>query len=369
MNILLVSSPPSNRGGISNWVRLMHTYINAGKAPGVNLRQIRTLQYKNLKHGFWERYVRNGLDIFRIRRELEKELRTQRPDIIHVTVTGDWSVFRDIAVFRWARKHGIPSVAHIHFGKLPEYRKADGWKWRMLGYSLSLCSSIWAIDARTEASAREAFPDIRTSYVPNPIMLDDMPSTEMTRRKVISYMGWVVKTKGIEELLSAWSNVYAQFPEYQLQLIGPYEKDYREYLERTYSMAGVSFEGRMEHAKAMLAIASSEIFVLPSYTEGFPNAVLEAIALKTPVIASDVGAIGDMLADDCGVIIPSQDANALQSSLIRLMQDKCWQKVIAQNAYSRLLEEYEISAVFEKYKNEWLSLLKKNGSVAREENE
>ena len=87
------------------------------------------------------------------------------------------------------------------------------------------------------------------------------------------------------------------------------------------------------------------------------------------MIASDVGAIGDMLADDCGVIIPSQDANALQSSLIRLMQDKCWQKVIAQNAYSRLLEEYEISAVFEKYKNEWLSLLKKNGSVAREENE
>ena len=55
--------------------------------------------------------------------------------------------------------------------------------------------------------------------------------------------------------------------------------------------------------------------------------------------------------------------------MIRLMQDKCWQKVIAQNAYSRLLEEDEISAVFEKYKNEWLSLLKKNGSVAREENE
>lgn len=103
MNILLVSSPPSNRGGISNWVRLMHTYINAGKAPGVNLRQIRTLQYKNLKHGFWERYVRNGLDIFRIRRELEKELRTQRPDIIHVTVTGDWS--------------GIPGYCDISVGE------------------------------------------------------------------------------------------------------------------------------------------------------------------------------------------------------------------------------------------------------------
>lgn len=369
MNILLVSSPPSNRGGISNWVRLMHAHIDVGKTPGVTLRQICTLQYKGLKHSFWERYIRNGLDILRIRRDLNHELYTQRPDIVHVTVTGDWSVLRDIAVFRWARKHGIPSVAHIHFGKLPEYRKADGWKWRMLGYSLSLCSSIWAIDARTEASAREAFPDIRTSYVPNPIMLDDMPSTEMTRRKVISYMGWVVKTKGIEELLSAWSNVYAQFPEYQLQLIGPYEKDYREYLERTYSMAGVSFEGRMEHAKAMLAIASSEIFVLPSYTEGFPNAVLEAMALKTPVIASDVGAIGDMLVDDCGVIIPSQDANALQSALISLLQDKERQKIVVHNAYMRVLKEYAIDAVFTKYKNEWSRLLKENGSAAQEANE
>ena len=89
------------------------------------------------------------------------------------------------------------------------------------------------------------------------------------------------------------------------------------------------------------------------------------MALKTPVIASDVGAIGDMLADDCGVIIPPQDAGALQSALIRLMQDKGWQEVIAQNAYSRVLKEYEISAVFTKYKNEWHSLLKKNGSVAR----
>ncbi len=352
MKVLLVSSPPSDRGGISNWCRIAHDFFDTGKTP-VEMRQIATRQYRGLKHGLWERFVANGFDLLRIKKELKRALRENRPDIVHITVTGDWSVIRDMMILKWAKKHQIPSVCHLRFGKLADYRQGNGRKWKMLRRSLSMCDAIWAIDQTTYTAARDAFPDKQVICIANPVELHDLPPKPTPCEKAISFVGWIVKTKGVEELLVAWKAVHARFPDYQLNMVGPYEDAYKLSLEERFPTEGVTFTGRLPHDETLELVAGSEIFVLPSYTEGFPNAVVEAMALRTPVIATDVGAIPDMLADRCGIVIPKQDVGALEKALEALLNDKKTQAVFAENAYRKVGEHYSVEAVFSQYMKEW----------------
>ena len=73
-----------------------------------------------------------------------------------------------------------------------------------------------------------------------------------------------------------------------------------------------NFSVKKGHDDAMRMLANAEIFVLPSHTEGFPNAVLEAMALAKAIIASRVGAIPEMLADECGLLIEAKDVSGLK---------------------------------------------------------
>ena len=64
-----------------------------------------------------------------------------------------------------------------------------------------------------------------------------------------------------------------------------------------------------------MLLSASDVFVLPSYTEGFPNVIIEAMAMGKPIIATSVGAIPEMLDEGCGVVVPPKDADSLQKAL------------------------------------------------------
>lgn len=364
MNVLLVSSPPSTRGGIANWVRLMHAYIDNGSAPGIVLKQMNTRTYKGLHHGVRERFVLNGIDLLGINRTLGQMTKDFHPDVIHITVTGEWAVIRDALVMRWAKRRGIPCVCHIRFGRLPEFRETNGYRWKMLRYSLSMASAIWAIDCRTEAELKNAFPEKRICYIPNPVAMSDMPKHLPEKTKTICFVGWVVKTKGVEELLGAWQKLRQSLSGYCLRIVGRYEEEYLKELKQRYDMDGVEFMGGMSHADTLQMVASSEIFVLPSYTEGFPNAVVEAMMLKTPIIASDVGAIGDMLSGGCGAVIEPKNEQMLEQAMDSLMKDSAQRYAMAQRAYEKALEEYSVENVVHEYEQEWSEVIQQ---TSREE--
>ena len=80
----------------------------------------------------------------------------------------------------------------------------------------------------------------------------------------------------------------------------------------------MTFAGHQEDVAARLAAA--DIFTLPSRSEAFPNAVLEAMAAGLPIVASAVGGICELLADNgSGLLVPAGDADALAAGLQALM--------------------------------------------------
>jgi glycosyltransferase involved in cell wall biosynthesis len=106
-------------------------------------------------------------------------------------------------------------------------------------------------------------------------------------------------------------------------------------------------------------LAASDVFVLPSLSEGLPLALLEAMFAARPVVASDVGEIRSVLADgDAGILVPPGDARALATALDTLLERPARARELALRASRRASLKYDISSMVARYATIYNSLLK-----------
>jgi glycosyltransferase involved in cell wall biosynthesis len=142
-----------------------------------------------------------------------------------------------------------------------------------------------------------------------------------TDTELVLYVGWLSPTKGLAELMDAMIALGAKRPRLRLALVG--EGSYRQPLADKARTAGIAdrvqFLGRMDSEGVSRWLGISNVFCLPSYSEGCPNAVVEAIASGRPVVATDVGGIPELVRNGCGMLVPPMDTTRLQEALERAL--------------------------------------------------
>ena len=105
-------------------------------------------------------------------------------------------------------------------------------------------------------------------------------------------------------------------------------------------------------------LASADLFVLPSLSEGLPLALLEAMFAARPIVASNVGEVGVALAHgDAGVLVPPGDPRALASALDRMLTDPAGARVMAERAEQRAVAEYGLPRMVERYVDTYQQLV------------
>lgn len=140
---------------------------------------------------------------------------------------------------------------------------------------------------------------------------------------VFIFIGRLVKDKGINELVSAFSSMSA-FKNIKLLLVGPLEQSLDPILEKTlYEIENnpqIITTDFVADVRPYLAI--SNCLVLPSYREGFPNAVLQAGAMALPCIVSDINGCNEIITDGVnGLIIPAKSEIALKNAMLKLIDE------------------------------------------------
>jgi len=172
----------------------------------------------------------------------------------------------------------------------------------------------------------------RLAIIPNPVAamndsgaaaaLADVTGVRSNRPTMIG-MGRMTRQKGFDLLLKAFSIAVRDLPEWQLVLLG--EGEERAALERLAKRLGlkgkVFFPGRVWDPQALMRQA--DLFVLSSRYEGFPNALLEAMACALPVISFDCeSGPAEIIRDGIdGLLVPAEDAEALAAAMAGLMRD------------------------------------------------
>ncbi len=341
-------------GGIGRWTNLVKRFAEQNSNQ-IDVDFIDTIPAADVTKGrsLWQRVVVQGFKMLKLNAELRKTICREKPDVLHITTSGQLAIIRDILFLKTAKKRKLPTVYHIHFGRIPEMCRQNTREWRMMKKALKLADIVMPLDAATAETIETALPGKSVTIMPNPVDVGGLSALKIGERKPsVLYLGWMVRTKGIEDLLHAWETVVKAYPNYTLDLVGSGDEAYIRSLKEN-APAGVIFHGAMAHDAAMQRMAECAVFILPSHTEAFPNVILEAMVLAKPIISTSVGAIPDMLSGDCGVVIPVQDPAAIVAALQKLLSDPELCAGMAENAHRKVREMYDIDVVMRQTLATW----------------
>lgn len=139
--------------------------------------------------------------------------------------------------------------------------------------------------------------------------------------RIVLFVGNIQASKGCAELLEAYARLAQRVPELRLVYAGagPQVNALQSRAAELNVQAQVRFVGRTAHDQLIRWFGAADMLCLPSHAEGVPNVVLEAMACGTPVVATDVGGVAEVLPDYAGVLVPPRDVPALEAALDRAL--------------------------------------------------
>jgi len=167
---------------------------------------------------------------------------------------------------------------------------------------------------------------------------------------VFVFVGRLVGDKGINELIKAFEKLSGNQKNIKLLLVGNEEPELDPLQENTrkiiHTHPDIITTGWVEDVRPYLAIA--DIFVFPSYREGFPNVVMQAGAMELPAIVTDINGCNEIITDRLnGLIIPPKEEEALSRAMKLLLENKELRNQLAQNARPGIEANYKQEVVWE----------------------
>jgi glycosyltransferase involved in cell wall biosynthesis len=180
---------------------------------------------------------------------------------------------------------------------------------------------------------------------------------------VFSFIGRIVRDKGIGELIAAYKKLHVQFDRKNIYLlfIGSFEQDLNPLTQSDYQFLH-------EHPRVILAgfqddvrpwLLASDIFIFPSYREGFPNVVLQACCLGVPCIVSDINGCNEIIVNEkSGLIVKPKDEQQLYEAMKTMMVASREEKLLySKTARKQIIENYSQQFVWSELTKEYFKLL------------
>lgn len=169
-------------------------------------------------------------------------------------------------------------------------------------------------------------------------------SDVVKRPKRLLFVGRIVKSKGVEDCIKVFLRLKKNFPDIELVVCGN-GSDKPMLLKKYGNERGLIFKGFVHRSKLSDIYSSSDILLLPSYSEGMPNVVLEAMACRLPVVASETGEIPHLLGNGKGALIFPGDLDELLAAVKTMIVDEKFRINAVQSAYSYIVANHSYEAV------------------------
>ena len=170
----------------------------------------------------------------------------------------------------------------------------------------------------------------------------------------IIYIARVEKEKGVLDFINALSLVKEQLDKTVVHLCGDGSilSDVKELVDQLGLSETVIFYGNVYGDKKIALLEKSHILIFPSYFEGFPNTVLEGMLYSLAIVATNVGAIPDMLKNrQTGILINPGDIDALSKNILLLIKDKNLRKKLGENARAKVINNNSIEIAVDNLTN------------------
>ncbi len=282
-----------------------------------------------------------------------------RPQIVHLNTSLEpKSYWRDIAYLLVARILGRKVVYQVHGGALPdEFFAGNALLTGLLRRVLSM-PDVVVLLAQTELAAYRKFvPKQHLEVVANAIDAAPLVSAPIHAKTGaplhLAYLGRLAENKGIFESVEALAMLVGEGRDLRLSIAGggPDEARLKSRVAELGLGGRVTFLGPLFGEAKDALWRQSDVFTFPTYREGMPYALLEAMAAGAVPVTTRVGAIPDVMQDGVhGLLVGARDAAGLARALARLDDDRAGLAQMAEAGRARVLEAYTVDRLADDFR-------------------
>lgn len=330
LKVLMIGPDRSVHGGISG---VVNNYFDAGLDRMIDLCYIGTM----IEGSKWIKLLQA------VKSYICFLIKMPKYDIVHVNMASDSSYYRKSVFIRTAKACHKKVVIHQHGGNFPEFYEKDlsdrGRK--RVKKVLSMGDVFLVLGIAWKDFFGAIIGGNRITVLPNAIHIPEREKKKYGVHKIL-YMGRLCKEKGIGELLTVMPELKAKYQDAHLYLAGIWED--QELRAQAISLKEyVTDLGWIGSTEKLRYLKECDIFVLPSYFEGQPVSVLEAMASACGIVASKTGGIPDMIIEgDTGLFAVPKDAKTLEEGLLKLLADPELCRMLGENARRKVESEFSI---------------------------
>lgn len=177
---------------------------------------------------------------------------------------------------------------------------------------------------------------------------------------VITFLGRIVRDKGINELVDSFVILLKKYPNLKLLLVGDYDDNLNKIDIETKSLINnldsIINVGFKSDIRKFLSI--SDLFVLPSYREGLPNSLIEAGSFGIPLLATNINGCNEIIENnETGLLIKMKDVTSLKKGMEKYITDQKFHLMIKNNVRNRIINKYNQNYFWENLNNEFKKII------------
>jgi glycosyltransferase involved in cell wall biosynthesis len=300
-----------------------------------------------------------------IKAYLVAPFRMRKVDLVHIHMAGQTSLKRKLPLVLLAKMMRKPLIVHVHAADEASLF-VNTPKWAYI-YALESSDRVIALSESWAQMISAYVPGLAIEVVTNPVYILPARNLRQDAPRIL-YAGKLESRKGYDDLLQAAVIVLKQFPNAEFYLAGNGEVTQAALRVKELGIElSVNLPGWVDAKDMGKMMDDSSIFCLPSYNEGLPMAVLEAMSRGLPVVCTPVGGLPELIQNGRnGVFVEPGNANSIAEAICRLISDPKYAASIGSNGRSTVQQRCSLATVSEQIRQIYMQCLGMNSEAIQQ---
>lgn len=286
-----------------------------------------------------------------------KVLLVDRPDLVHIHSSFGPSFYRKMPFIYMASWMKIPVINHIHGADFIEfYISASDRKKKLIKTVYEKCDRIIALSAEWKSNLSQIVDKEKIEVIENYSVLHKDAYQERQKRSCnnrVLFLGELGRRKGCYDIPTVVEKVVAEVKDARFVLCGAGSKTdenaIRKLLIEKKVISNVEFPGWVRDEKKDRILQNSDVFFLPSYNEGMPMSILDAMGYGLPVVSTNIGGIPKIVHDgENGMCHQPGDTDGFAKSIIQLLLNESMRDFFSKASLDIISSAYSLEVHVEK---------------------
>lgn len=274
--------------------------------------------------------------------------------LIHIHLSSRASFWRKCLFCLLAMAFRRPYLLHMHGSEFMQFhdQEAGTWTRRLIRFCFRNAVAMLALSTEWRDNLLRICPAAKVEVLPNAVAVPELDVSQLEPADPVRllFLGRLGRRKGAYELIEAFARIAPRYPRTQLVCAGDGEIAEISAAAAAHGLTDrVHCPGWLDVRAARTELESARVFVLPSYAEGVPMALLEAMASGLAVVTTPVGGIPEVVRDgDNGLLVQPGNVDELVAALGRVLGDVALRQSLGARARATIVARYSLNAAVDR---------------------